>query len=72
MKTLISIFLVLTILMSSISCRVQDDDFETNEIASSTELQLANKKSNDTATTKFINSLGDPPPKNGTQWRIKK
>lgn len=72
MKTLISIFLVLTILISTISCRVQDDDFETNEIISNTELQLTNRKSNDTATTKFINSLGDPPPKNGTQWRIKK
>ncbi|MEG1665422.1 hypothetical protein [Chryseobacterium sp.] len=72
MKTLISIFLVLTILISSTSCRVQDDDFETNEIVSSTELQLASKKNNDTATAKFINDLGDPPPKNGTQWRIKK
>lgn len=54
------------------SCRFQDDDFETNEVISNTELQSAYEKRNDTAKAKIINSLGDPPPKNGTQWRIKK
>ncbi|WP_265427802.1 hypothetical protein [Chryseobacterium sp. YIM B08800] len=72
MKKLISIFLVLTLLISTMSCRFQDDDFETNEVISNTELQSAYEKRNDTAKAKIINSLGDPPPKNGTQWRIKK
>ncbi|MDY0932802.1 hypothetical protein [Chryseobacterium sp. CFBP8996] len=72
MKTLISIFLVLTILTSSISCRVQDDDLETSEVASNTGLQSVYEKRNDSTKAKIINSLGDPPPKNGTQWRIKK
>ncbi|WP_435524198.1 hypothetical protein [Chryseobacterium indoltheticum] len=57
MKKLISIFLVLTLLISTMSCRFQDDDFETDEAISTTELQSVYEKNNDSAKAKIINSL---------------
>ena len=73
MKKLISIFSVI-ILLSVISCRLQDENLETWEPVNDATQQSAQRKTTDSTTIKSSAVLneGDPPPKNGTQWRTKK